>query len=384
MKSRKLKNILICLIAFLFIGSTIIPIISSEDRDILYVDDDNSNGPWDGSQQHPFQFIQEAITAAKTGDEIFVYNGFYQENIIVEVSVSIIGEQKNTTIVDGDGKDNVFNITVDNVKISEFTIQNSGTTNDHKDYSSNRKGGIKITANNAIISNNIIKNNKGYGIVQDRLKSPDPTDNPTSYGTVISNNIIEENVYSGIYVFLAHGVTITNNNINNNFIGINFGGLYEVPLTSWNITENWIINNKDSGIFSFNPIINSNISNNIIKNHNSAIWFVGGGNDIFKNHIELSEEGIFISKILNQGINHIHHNNFINCFQKGHFRFNIQNDFFKGSLDRWDKNYWGHSRTYPKCIRGSFYFVGKGIGFPCFLFDLNPASEPFDVDDTTY
>ena len=380
MKNNRFQIVLSYLIVFLFIGSTIIPTISSEDGDILYVDDDNKNGPWDGSQQHPFQFIQEAVTAAKTGDEIFVYNGFYQENIIVEVSVSIIGEQKNTTIVDGDCKDNVFNITVDNVKISEFTIQNSGTTNDHKIYSSDRRGGIKITANNTIISNNIIKNNNGYGIVQDRLKSPDPT----SYGTVISNNIIEENDNSGIYVLLAHGVTITNNNINNNFIGINFGGLFEVPLTSWNITENWIINNKDRGIFFFFLIINSNISNNIIKNHNSAIWFAGGGNDISKNHIELSKEGIFITKIWNQGINHIHHNNFINCFQKGDFVFNILSEWLKGSLDRWDKNYWGHSRTYPKCIRGTFYFVGQGIRLPCFLFDLNPASEPYDVDDTTY
>ncbi|MBS3802690.1 MAG: hypothetical protein KGY65_08065, partial [Candidatus Thermoplasmatota archaeon] len=30
----------------------------------IYVDDDNIDGPWDGSIEHPFQYIQDGINAA--------------------------------------------------------------------------------------------------------------------------------------------------------------------------------------------------------------------------------------------------------------------------------------------------------------------------------
>ena len=36
--------------------------------DIIYVDDDNTTGPWDGTEDHPFQFIQDGIDVA-VGDD---------------------------------------------------------------------------------------------------------------------------------------------------------------------------------------------------------------------------------------------------------------------------------------------------------------------------
>jgi len=34
----------------------------------LYVDDDNVDGPWDGSQEYPFKEIQDAIENSNDGD----------------------------------------------------------------------------------------------------------------------------------------------------------------------------------------------------------------------------------------------------------------------------------------------------------------------------
>ena len=44
-------------------------------REIIYVDDDNVQGPWDGSLEHPFRLIQEAVNASDPGMKIFVFQG---------------------------------------------------------------------------------------------------------------------------------------------------------------------------------------------------------------------------------------------------------------------------------------------------------------------
>lgn len=50
----------------------------------VYVDDDNVNGPWDGSSSHPFRLIQDAVDYCVDGDTIWVMPGVYHE-----------GEQRN-------------------------------------------------------------------------------------------------------------------------------------------------------------------------------------------------------------------------------------------------------------------------------------------------
>ena len=40
----------------------------------IYVDDDNKGGPWDGSIEHPLQYIQDAIDVSSCDDVIVVFN----------------------------------------------------------------------------------------------------------------------------------------------------------------------------------------------------------------------------------------------------------------------------------------------------------------------
>ena len=68
--------------------------------------------------------IQEAIDNASSGDTVHVFPGTYHENIIIEKDLIIIGDQKETTIIDGDNLDNTVTIGSFEVVLESFTIQN--------------------------------------------------------------------------------------------------------------------------------------------------------------------------------------------------------------------------------------------------------------------
>jgi len=90
--------------------------------------------------------IQEAINHANEGDTIFVRNGTYSERIIVNKTVSLIGENRNTTIIDGNKTETLVNVTADNVTISGFTVQNGEI-------------GIDLNSNSNTVASNIISSN---------------------------------------------------------------------------------------------------------------------------------------------------------------------------------------------------------------------------------
>lgn len=83
----------------------------------IYVDDDGGAD---------YSTIQEAVDAAIDGDLVFVYQGTYYENVIVNKRIHLMGESKDNTIIDGGGNDNTITITVDFVDVSGFTVTNCG------------------------------------------------------------------------------------------------------------------------------------------------------------------------------------------------------------------------------------------------------------------
>jgi len=149
--------------------------------------------------------IQEAINAANASDTIFVYNGTYLENVVVNKSVSLIGENKFITVIDGNASGNVLRVTASNVVIRSFTIQKSGN-------STIEVSGISLfKVLNTTIYDNIIKNNN-IGI---HLRG--------SNKTRILDNIIADNMWQGIGIQLLDNDYFNNivgNTLRNNSIGI--------------------------------------------------------------------------------------------------------------------------------------------------------------------
>ena len=204
-----------------------------------------------GSGSGNYTKIQYAIDDASDGDTIFVYNDSspYYENVNVTKSIQLIGENKNTTIIDGMSKSHVLYVKADNVYISGFTIRKSslefGST-----YSGIR---AENDTENICIEQNIITENL-YGItfqysdncsvLYNTIKSNDNYGiwafggiNPCNNISYIGNEIIG-NDDAGIKTIFSHNSTISHNTIRGNGIGIDMQWHSNNSLISNNVITN--------------------------------------------------------------------------------------------------------------------------------------------------
>jgi parallel beta-helix repeat protein len=197
-----MKKRTVILMIMIFFLSTFIPIVDSNYHtsfennyylfqqsrgEILYV---GGFGP------NNYSSIQEAVDAAQSGDKVFVYNGTYKEYILINKSITLVGEDKDITIIEGDLTENCIKITADSVVVNSFTI---------------KKGliGIYIVQSSGHeIKNNILKNNwEGLGLYQ-------VTDSK------ISENSLSDNYFEGINPVKSNYNTISGNRINWNIYGL--------------------------------------------------------------------------------------------------------------------------------------------------------------------
>jgi len=95
-----------------------------------------------------YSTIQEAINNADEGDTIYVRNGTYYENVVVNKTVSLTGEHKETTIIDGGGTGIGISIIADRVTVHGFWVRNCEV-------------GIKVDSDGNVISSNLVSSN-GY------------------------------------------------------------------------------------------------------------------------------------------------------------------------------------------------------------------------------
>jgi parallel beta-helix repeat protein len=70
--------------------------------------------------------IQQAINNANAGDTIFVKNGTYYENVVLNKTLSLIGESKEKTIIDANKNGQALLVTASNTTVTGFTFTGSG------------------------------------------------------------------------------------------------------------------------------------------------------------------------------------------------------------------------------------------------------------------
>lgn len=154
-----------------------------------------------------YSTIQEAINHANPGDTIFVYSGTYPENVVINKSVSLVGENRDSTIINGGGTGSVIDVVSSYVSIQGFTIMNSGSGPLDSGIS------IGLFRSNNISNNKIVNNNYGISLY-------------FSTNNMVSGNDINSNSNYGIYLYNSNNNLIYHNNFNNilqassNFINV--------------------------------------------------------------------------------------------------------------------------------------------------------------------
>ena len=275
-KNQLLIRALVIGMVIMFIGASSLPGLAANvkikntqtksmplmNRDIIYVDDDNTAGPWDGTQAHPYQYIQDGIDNANAGDTIYVFNGTYTEDVYINKAVDLVGENKESVLVNSSSSSETIHLKVDHINMSGFSVTNNGQT---------------------------------VGILFDGV------DNCTITNNIISNNTI------GIRMFHSAQNTIDNNYIANNIISDNQLGIMMVNSTH-NSVDNNLIKNNTCAIVMFYSTYNS-ISNNLVEYNSQSILIETRSNrtSLTYNTITHSSTGIYF--LNNSCNNSVMHNN---------------------------------------------------------------------------
>ena len=231
---------------------------------------------WDFIVPDHYSTIQMAIDNSEESYRIFVRAGIYKENIVIDTDGIIIhGENKETTVIDGNKNNNVVEIVSNYCNISAFSIKNSGN-----DYS-----GIKIfsSSGNLIQDNILLDNSIGVSIIS------------SSHANNITANIITENIKHGIVLSkFSSGNTIYNNVISENIEhGITIDNVSRGNTINWNIISYNKVGINVSGISDGNLFHHNNLVNNDLNAYDSSDngWDNGIEGNYWSDYIGEDDDG---------------------------------------------------------------------------------------------
>ena len=249
--------------------------------------------------------IQAAINAANNGDTVYVKSGVYQQLTDIEInkSISLIGQDKETTIISGvywppgtmitQGVNDFVVINADNVTIEGFTFLNG-------------LDACVVYGSGCLISqNNFINNNDGVDLKAD--------------GNTVSNCFFNGTTDVSVVVFYTDNNTVTSNVIQKSY----FAGIYVDGGSNNTVMGNEVNDCADFGTILDMFSVNNTVANNEIANcgfedtpaplnfWNSGIVLnvYSDSNQIVENNV--SDNKIGLSQRYYSNNNSIYHNSFI-------------------------------------------------------------------------
>jgi parallel beta-helix repeat protein len=303
-----------------------------------------SEGGWlyvGGSEPGNYTSIQDALDNASAGDTIFVYSGLYG-SILINKSITLIGENKATTILNGTVGSRLIFIKADNVIIKDFTIQHmviGGT-------------GISLQLHDNVTLSNLIITGCNYGLYQNQDKN-----------IFLDNITFEKNNY-GIELFCPRNLTSSHCSF---------------------IDNNYAIDHKgSSGYGDASVVINGcNFSNNTYGiNLNELCTEAKCPTTIEGNTFYHNEYGLvtFDSQVTIRKNNFIGNSQHVALFRESQI---ILIPHYINRRQHWEGNYWDNWNSGLPCpLRGTWVlFVWPGLfyqflHFPFVEFDWKPATSP--------
>jgi parallel beta-helix repeat protein len=196
-----------------------------------------------------YSSIQQAINGASERQSLYVSSGTYLEHVVVNKTISLIGENRDSTVVDGSLGNYVILVTSDKVTVNGLVLQNGQNgimlDNSNDSYISGNAfrscfNGLLLSSscNNTVLEN--VAENNNYGI---RLSE-------SSHYNIVKRNVLSNND-DGFHLN-SDSNEIAENHVFNNLIGIRIWSSYNV------ITGNELSNNSIRVEGPYNDIIYHN------------------------------------------------------------------------------------------------------------------------------
>ena len=248
--------------------------------------------------------INGGIALASDGDTVYVHSGTYDEIVIVNKTINLLGEDRDNTIIKGSGNGDVVRITADWVNISGFTITNSGFFG----YPIGDDAGLQIESDNNTILNNNVSNNwnesvelGGFGIYLffsggNHIAGNTASNNMRgiclhhSWDNTIANNNVS--LINEIGIYLEYSLF---NDIEGNYVSNNGHGISLQFSNKNKIVDNDVFSNDGDGIsLSFRCDFNI-IANNTVVNNGDGIGLLHSNNNtVINNNASYNRYGIDI------------------------------------------------------------------------------------------
>jgi nitrous oxidase accessory protein NosD len=211
--------------------------------------------------------IQAAIDNASSGDTILVASGTYRENLTIKKSLSIVGENRTTTIIDCGGSDYAISISSENVTIESLTITN--TIAGHSGI------GIHVSRSTGVVMSDTEITNTSTGLTLD-----------LSSNGAFSDDVIVNNT-NGIMISGSSSNVFSNDLISSNSLGVIFNGyLYNNLLSgntfSSNLVDVFLSADSNNNFFYHNNFLDPNPIQ--VNNPSTNFWSRGGEGNYFADY----------------------------------------------------------------------------------------------------
>ena len=276
---KRIFSILFALV--LAVSLMLVPAVVSANPGTIQVDV-NDAACVTGPQLDPYSVvycsIQDAIDDATADDTIIVADGTYNENIVVNKSLTLQAASSPTIIGSGGYMKHVIKVTANDVTISEFTVKSDG-------YCA-AAGGIYLDTGVEgcnITGNNVSEIRLGYGIY---LKS---ANNNTITSNVVTKGAIPDwaTLAGGIYLDGSSGNTIANNTASGTKSGI-----YLKYSNGNELTDNEASSNKN-GIYLERSNSNTVTGNTVSENYHGFYIKVSSINTFMSNEASNNNYGFY-------------------------------------------------------------------------------------------